>query len=218
MTSPVKSTVEDPRLVERRRAQLIKAGIARFSDQGYHTTTIKDIALAAGVSPGLVYQYVPNKQDLLFLCLLHIAERNHYEIPAALQGIDDKVLRLKRSIEAYARVIDTDRKAVLLIYRETKSLKPEWVEHLKQTERDTSSLIRQCITECEDAGYLAPTHIDLLLHRIIFTATGWALKHWRLRSIVTFEEYVEGAVHVCWLPLLTASGKRRLKQAQRTEK
>ena len=78
MSIKVKSIVEDPQLIARRRSQLVLAAIALFSRQGFHSTTVKDIAARAQVSAGLVYQYVHDKQDLLFLALLHIVERNRW--------------------------------------------------------------------------------------------------------------------------------------------
>ncbi|HSV83207.1 MAG TPA: TetR/AcrR family transcriptional regulator [Ramlibacter sp.] len=208
----VKSIVEDKELVAKRRAQLVEAAIARFSELGYHSTTVKDIAVAAGVSPGLVYQYVPDKQDLLFLCLLHIAERIRSELGAAMEGVTDPLSRFKNAIEAYAKAIDTDRKALLLTYRETKSLRPEWIEHMKKTEMESVGLVSRCIDECVAAGYLAPGHTELLAYRIMFTAHAWGLKNWRLRAIVTFQQYIEYAIHACWTPLLTPAGKRHYEQ------
>src|SRR3546814_2621744 len=83
------NTVDESALVTRRRAQLVKAAIKLFSRMGYHAATVKDIADEAGVSAGLMYQYVSDKQDLLFLALQHIVQRNKEEMPSALQGITD---------------------------------------------------------------------------------------------------------------------------------
>jgi AcrR family transcriptional regulator len=203
---------KDPELVARRQAQIVKAAIAQFSRLGFHTATVKDIANVAGVSPGLIYQYVPDKQDLLLLCLVHIVERNKREIPAVLTGLADPLARLVAAIEAYAEVIATNREAVLLTYRETKALKREHVERLKKMELETNSLIAGCITECVEANYLTPTHTELLVYRIIMNAHAWALKHWRLASIVTLRQYIEFSIHPCWTPYLTAAGMRKYQQ------
>jgi AcrR family transcriptional regulator len=212
MQSHVRSVVEDQQLVARRRTQLVEAAIALFSRVGYHAATVKQIADAAGVSAGLVYQYVPDKQDLLFLALLHIVEQNKQEIPAATARIDDPLVRLEAAIDAYTRVIDANRQAVLLTYRETKSLKPRYVELIKRMELETNALIEICVKDCIAAGYLAPTHAELLVYRIITGAHAWALKHWRLRSIATLDIYMEQNIHSCWTALLTAAGRRKYER------
>lgn len=178
--------VEDPRLVAKPRSQLIVAAVKLFSRQGFYRTTVKDIARAARVSAGLVYQYVHDKQDLLFLSLLSIVETNRQEIPAALKGVTNPILRLSRAIEAYTRVMDANRDAVLLTYRESKSLTREYKNVLKSMEIETNALISLCVEDCIRAGHLKPAKVELLTYHLVVLAHAWALKYWRLRSITTF--------------------------------
>ncbi|AMG87414.1 TetR family transcriptional regulator [Bordetella parapertussis] len=208
-------SVDDSSLVTRRRAQLVKAAIKLFSRMGYHAATVKDIAQEAGVSAGLMYQYVPDKQDLLFLALQHIVQRNKEEVPSALLGVEDPIARLYRAIDAYTRVMAANQQAVLLTYRETKSLKPEYIEQMKQLELDTNRLIEACATDCIRAGYLAPTNVELLVYRIIIAAHAWPLKHWRLRRIVTLDEYLDQAIHAAWKDLLLPRGSSRYEELRR---
>jgi AcrR family transcriptional regulator len=211
MADNVKTMVEDkdPELVAKRRTQLVEAAIELFSRVGYHGATVKDVADEAGVSAGLVYQYVPDKQDLLFLCILHIVQRNKQEIPAALEGIDDPLQRLNAAVDAYSRVIAANQHAVLLTYRETKSLKREYIEVMKRMELETNALIANCIDECIRSRHMVATNVELLVYRIITGAHAWALKHWRLPKIVSLDEYLQQSIHSCWTVFLTAKGKRR---------
>ena len=53
-----------------RRQQIIEAALEVFSTKGYHKATNKDIAQAAGgISPGLIYWYFKDKEDL-FLSII----------------------------------------------------------------------------------------------------------------------------------------------------
>jgi AcrR family transcriptional regulator len=211
MADNIRSMVEDkdPELVNKRRTQLVEAAIELFCRVGYHCATVKDVADEAGVSAGLVYLYVPDKQDLLFLCLLHIVERNKQEIPAALEGIDDPLGRLNAAVDAYSRVIAANQHAVLLTYRETKFLKREYIEKMKRMELETNALIASCVDECIRGRYMVPTNVELLVYRIITGAHAWALKHWRLPKIVSLDEYLQQSIHSCWKVFLTPKGKRR---------
>jgi len=194
--------------VAKRRSQLIQAAIIRFSRFGYHASTIKEIAQEAGVSAGLLYQYMPDKQDLLFAALLYICQRNKEEIPAALIGLTDPIERLFTSVDAYTRVVAANPQAVLLTYRETKSLKPEYIEAMKQLELETNALIAECLEECIRAKYLAEVNVELLVYRIITGAHAWAFKNWRLSKIVTLDEYLEQSIHPCWISLMTPRGQK----------
>jgi AcrR family transcriptional regulator len=62
MSAPEASRRE---IQEGRRHQLIDAALALFAEKGYENATIKDLAEACGVAPGLVYHYFDSKEDLL---------------------------------------------------------------------------------------------------------------------------------------------------------
>jgi len=177
---------------------------------------VKDIADEAGVSAGLIYQYVSDKQDLLFLALQHIVQRNKEEMPRAVKGVKDPIARLYRAIDAYTRVLAANQQAVLLTYRETKSLKPEYIDRMKELELETNQLIADCLQECIEAGYLAQVHVELLVYRIIFGAHAWPLKHWRLRKIVTFNEYIDEVIHATWKAYLLPRGMSRYEALLRS--
>jgi AcrR family transcriptional regulator len=50
---------------EGRKHQLIDSALMLFAEKGYENATIKDLAEACGVAPGLVYHYFDSKEDLL---------------------------------------------------------------------------------------------------------------------------------------------------------
>jgi AcrR family transcriptional regulator len=58
---------------EETRARLLDAAVIAFSDKGFHGTTTRDIAAAAGMSPAAVYVHHSSKEELLHL----IAWRGH---------------------------------------------------------------------------------------------------------------------------------------------
>src|SRR5512138_1141609 len=102
----VKSRVADEALVQKRRAQIVAAAVELFSRQGYYNTTILDVARKAGVSAGLIYQYVSDKDDVLLLALMSVLDLYRQEIPRALEGISDPLGRCFEAIRAYCHVVD----------------------------------------------------------------------------------------------------------------
>ncbi|HSV83242.1 MAG TPA: TetR family transcriptional regulator [Ramlibacter sp.] len=218
MDLAVSEPIEHGELFARRRAQLVHAAIEEFSRVGYHEATVKQIALAAQVSAGLVYQYVSDKEDLLFLCLAHIVERHQREIPAALEGVREPLRRLVVAVEAYSRITAASTEAVVLTYRETKTLKREYVEAMKRLELESNELIADCLRACVKAGLLQGSHTELVVYRITTNAHAWALKNWRLGAIVVLDQYIDQCVHACWTPLLTPAGRKAYKAlASRSE-
>lgn len=58
-----------------RRQQILDAAIKVFAERGFHRTTIKDVARAAGVADGTIYNYFANKTALLLGILDPLNER-----------------------------------------------------------------------------------------------------------------------------------------------
>src|SRR3954453_12024126 len=48
-----------------RKAQILDAATTVFAQRGFHRTTIRDVAKAAGVADGTIYNYFDNKTALL---------------------------------------------------------------------------------------------------------------------------------------------------------
>ncbi len=62
MTQPDPIQVQ---LAAARRAQILDAATKVFAEKGFHNATIKDVAKAAGIADGTIYNYFENKTALL---------------------------------------------------------------------------------------------------------------------------------------------------------
>jgi AcrR family transcriptional regulator len=111
-------TVKNAILAEGRRRAIVKAAVDVFYEKGYHVSRILDVAQAAGVSHGTVYNYVSCKEDLLYLiCEEHF--RGHEEIVERAVG-QAKTPRqtLDALLRANIEVIAKDRKHFVVMLRE----------------------------------------------------------------------------------------------------
>lgn len=117
-------SVKNAILAEARRAAIVKAAVDVFYKKGYHVSRVLDVAQAAGVSHGTIYNYVSCKEDLLYLiCEEHF--RGHEEIveravakakttPQTLDAL------LRANIEAVAKY----RKHFVVMLRELHHVEP----------------------------------------------------------------------------------------------
>jgi len=213
----VKSQVENVTRINQRRAQFVGTAIELFSRNGYHATTVKEIAEAAGVSPGLIYQYVTDKEDILFLALQLIVHTNKLVIPAATQGLSDPVDRFIAAFEAYCRVFDANRSACLLTYRESKSLHRHHLDAIKNMEMETNKMIIDCVTDCIEQGYFRNLNVEIFVYQTIMIAHTWALKYWRLGKITDIDEYIRLNADALMNIALTREGWSRYLDRVRTE-
>lgn len=197
---------DDAELIERRRAQLIAAATQCFASNGYHRTTIKEIADVAGFSPGLVYTYVKEKEDVLFLVIVSILESYAREVPRTLQRVTDPLERFRAAVDAYCHAAGRHVDAIGLSYRETKSLSPDRRKVLMNLELNSNKMISDLLKACVEAGYFRPVNLDLMTYRIVLLAHGWALKYWHFKRTTTLEEYIREGLELFQQGLLTKKG------------
>ena len=73
---------------EERRTGILDAALAAFSQSGYHSASIDDIAREAGVSKALIYEHFASKQELYADLIARNARELTQRIAAALVGVE----------------------------------------------------------------------------------------------------------------------------------
>ncbi len=207
----VKRQIANAGLFERRREQIISAAVQLFSENGYYRTTVQEIAEHAGMSAGLVYQYVQDKETLLLLSILNVLDSYANEIPLAVRGIDGALERCCAAFRAYCKVVDRFREATVLAYRSTKSLPREQRQIIKNAERETNELVEGYIRACIEQGLFRPVDSQLATYQLVMYAHSWALKHWQFRTRFDPDRYIEQGLDLFLHAMLTAKGHKRLE-------
>jgi AcrR family transcriptional regulator len=123
-SSAAGASVKNVVLVQARREALVRAAVDVFCDKGYHLSRIIDVANAAGVSHGTIYNYVSCKEDLLYLvCEDHF--RGYEEIVAtAMEQATSPRERLDALLRATIDVILKYRKHFVVMLRELHHVEP----------------------------------------------------------------------------------------------
>jgi TetR/AcrR family transcriptional regulator, cholesterol catabolism regulator len=190
----VPTQVKDPQLVQRRRRQLVDAAVRLFIDQGFHKTTTRQMAKAAGISIGSLYEYVSCKEDVLYL----VCDAIHAEIE---RGVAEGLERAKGGkdplaevIREYLLVCHRMNDHILLIYQEAQSLPPKWRKRVLDNEVRVTGLFTavlvQLIAKTELPRMDGPT-VDLIAHNIAVLGHMWTFRRWFLARHYSIEAYIE---------------------------
>lgn len=185
---------EDARVerIQRRRRQVLTAATRLMQESGFHAVSMQSVADEADISVGLIYQYFGNKTDVLRAVIVDILEDFGNQVPRALAAAgEDPVERLRTGFRVYCEVVESKRDATVLAYRESKTLPPEGLAHIKRLELESTEPFRQAVLDGIAAGIFADVDPDLVVHNLLLFAHGWALKHWHLSERFTLAEYVE---------------------------
>lgn len=79
---------------EQKARKIAQAALDVFSQKGYATASVDQIAVAAGIAKGTVYDYFPSKDKLYVAALNVFVEESEKVITNKLSAIQDPFLRL----------------------------------------------------------------------------------------------------------------------------
>ncbi|MDN7241812.1 TetR/AcrR family transcriptional regulator [Planococcus sp. N028] len=187
----VQSSVKDESLIEKRRAQMIRGAVTLFKQKGFHRTTTREIAKAAGFSIGTLYEYIRTKEDVLYL----VCDSIYDEVHARLDSLDiekGSLDVLVTALEHYYSLIDDMQDEFVVMYQESKSLPKDALQYVLNKELEMVALFERLLAECVDSGELKMTQkeIKLASHHLFVQGQMWAFRRWALRDF-TIQEFIK---------------------------
>lgn len=189
----VLASVKDERLVEKRRTQMIKGAVTLFKEKGFHRTTTREIAKAAGFSIGTLYEYIRTKEDILYLVCDFIYDEVQEKLQKEIEQSDGTLESLKLTIAYFYKVMDDMQDEVLVMYQEVKALTKDALPYVLNKELRMVGMFEKVITKCVENGELSLTEkqISLVSHNIFVQGQMWSFRRWALHKQYTLQEYVE---------------------------
>lgn len=193
---PGEKKIKNKRLVERRQQQISEAALKLFAQKGYHNTTVRDIAGLSNINTGSVYDYIRNKEDILFLVSQNFFDNLKKEVERALQGLKDPLMKLKATIEATLTVIDNFQEYVLITYRESKYFKKQDLMGIFHQEAFFTNIFLEIIEEGNRLGVFHVREPFVVANLLTLMTHCWALKRYNLKeySLFNFKETLIGLV------------------------
>ena len=190
-----------------RRRQLLDAAVTVMGRTGFHSMSMQALADEAQVSVGLFYKYFGSKEDILLAAIVDILEKFRDQLQPAMDlAGDDPVTQLIAGFRQYTTIVDENRDAVVLTYRESRTLDSAGRDRIKELEVETSAPMRDAITAGLDAGLMNPVDVDLTVFDLMMLAHGWALKHWHFAPEFNLERYINAQLRFA-LPSLVRPDK-----------
>lgn len=120
-----------PRMAkEDRRDQLLTTALNAFADGGYHTTSMDDIAAAAGVSKPVLYQHFPGKRELYLALVEYTLVDLSAKLDHSLAASDVNRIRVESMIDTHFEFVEHQPQAHRLVFSADLLAFPEVADRL----------------------------------------------------------------------------------------
>ena len=184
MTSlKIHSTIKKPELVEKRQKQICEAAEKLFVKKGFHGTTIRDIARESGLGLGPIYDYVKNKEEILFMVHKRILDLNYIELKKSLFELKEPKERMARAIETLLDLANKYQDLYLFIYQEAHVLDKAMQKEIIKAERKTISIFEDIIKQGKKKKIFRDINSRIAANMIVLINHGWVLKRWDLKKV-----------------------------------
>lgn len=134
------------------RARLLKAAITAFAEKGFHGTTTRDIAAAAGMSPAALYVHHRSKEELLYLISKDGHESTLHLVRTAIASAADPADALRQVIHDFALYHARDHTGARVVNYELAALSPEHLGEIKRIRHDIEEAVRGLVSDGVETG------------------------------------------------------------------
>lgn len=161
------------------RVRLLEAAARYFAEHGYEATNVNDVAAAAGVAKGTIYNYFESK-DELFGGVLAEAARRAVDRYSAVKHEDSARAALKALAAADVSVLREEESFMKVLVAEAMNPRSETyasiIEHLSPFLDAVSEIIARGVEHGEVRGDRATIQLTLIFVGIL---TLLYVQHWK---------------------------------------
>jgi len=150
-----------------RREQLIDVAVSVFARNGYHTTSMNDVAEAAGVTKPVVYQHFASKRDLYLALLDEVGLRLLTRIAKATTEAADGRAQTLAGFRSYFHWVAEDHDAFLLLFGSGSRRDEEFASAVRRVTDEVANAIAPLI-----AADIDEEHRQTLAHAVVGMAEG----------------------------------------------
>ncbi|MET8836055.1 TetR family transcriptional regulator [Micromonospora sp. NPDC004540] len=134
------------------RARLLEAAVTAFAERGFHGTTTRDIAAAAGLSPAALYVHHKSKEELLYLISRSGHEHVLRLVREAVASSADPATALRRVVHDFVVTHARDHTTTRVVNYELAALSPAHLAEIREIRHRIEQAIRQLVEAGVTAG------------------------------------------------------------------
>ncbi len=118
-----------------------------FAENGYHNTSVRDVAAVTGISPAGLYYYFQSKEELLHLILESCLSSLLGQIRLEVNGITDPSARLRTIIRTHLDHHRMNRNGMRVLVHEWESLSGSFGKEIRRLMREYLHIVVRTFQE-----------------------------------------------------------------------
>ncbi|HTH07003.1 MAG TPA: TetR/AcrR family transcriptional regulator [Ilumatobacteraceae bacterium] len=150
-----------------RREQILDVSVEVFARNGFHSTSMNDVAEAAGVTKPVLYQHFDSKRDLYLALLGEAGNRLRSAIAKAVAGASNGKEQTELGFKAYFHWVAEDHDAFLLLFGSRANRDEESTTAIRRITAEAAAAIEPLI-----AADIDSEHQRVLAHGLVGLAEG----------------------------------------------
>ena len=170
---------------DRRSKEILRAALRGFREQGYHATTLDDIAERLGVGKTALYHYFPDKESILYAC----HQESLAELDRIIKGakaLETAAERLGFVIREHVRVMTDTLEGSPLAF-EVSALSPERQRDVIAARDRYERALRRIIAQGVEDGEFRPVNPKIAVFAIL-GAINWIARWYRPEGSLQADE------------------------------
>jgi len=136
-----------------RRDQLLRVALTMFSSKGFHSTSMNDVAEAAGVTKPVLYQHFASKRQLFKELLADEGDRLRNAIAEETRGASGPREQVERGMRAYFTWVAENPEAFNLLFGGGSRRDSEFAADVRSVEHAIAGSITELIQADIDAEH-----------------------------------------------------------------
>lgn len=145
--SAIRNSKSEPSRYDQKLELILRTAARIFAEKSFHSTSMRDISRATGVSLAGLYHYCKSKEELLFLIQDHCFGRVLERLEQRLCKVSDPVEKLRIFIDNHLSFFAANMAEMKVLSHEADSLAGDLHAHVSNKKRQYTRLARKIISE-----------------------------------------------------------------------
>ena len=132
--------------------RIIESAVEIFAQKGFHETTMKEIAEAAGVGKGTIYVHFKNKDDLFSKILDRGIDELAQYVNGEINNINTPGKKLKKAIKAQLKYFNKHEDFCVFAFREVWAYREDLKNKIEKLHNKHTVILKEIINKGIKSG------------------------------------------------------------------